>query len=83
MVPELETFRNSLTNAWVSKGERLTENIYEGTVNGLVKFMNTIYKGVRSTSAVFLDGHPNITLMAETHTNCVLIDDNVAVGVVD
>ena len=82
MVPELETFRTSLTNAWVSKGERITENIYEGSVNGLVKCMNTIYKGVRSTSAVFLDGHPNITLMAETQTKHVLIHDNVAVGVV-
>lgn len=82
MVPELETFRESLTSAWVSKGERLTENIYEGSVNGLVKCMNTIYKGVRSTSAVFLDGHPNITLMAETQAKFLLIDDNVAVGVV-
>ena len=66
MVPELENFRESLTSAWVSKGERLTENICEGSVNGPVKCMSTIYKGVRSTSAVFLDGHPNITLMAET-----------------
>ena len=82
MVPELETFRDSLMRAWVSKGERLTENIYEGSVNGLVKCMNTIYKGVRSTSAVFLDGHPNITLKAETQAEYLLIDDNVAVGVV-
>ena len=83
MVPELETFRDALTRAWVSKGERLTENIYEGSVNGLVKCMNTIYKGVRSTSAVLLDGHTNITLMAETQAKYVLIDDDkVAVGVV-
>ncbi|KAG8529099.1 uncharacterized protein KY384_005734 [Bacidia gigantensis] len=82
MVPELEPFRHALSNAWVSKGEKLTENIYEGQVNGLVKCMNTIYKGVRSTSAVFLDGKPNITLIAETQTKQLLINDGVAVGAI-
>ena len=82
MIPKLEIFRDALISAWVSKGERLAENIYEGSVNDLVKCMNTIYKGVRSTSAVFLDGYPNITLMSETEGKCLIIDDNVVVGVV-
>ena len=80
MVPELEPFRKALTEAWVDKGEKLTDNIYEGQVNGLVKCMNTIYKGVRSTSAVFLDGKPNITLWCETRCKQILIEDGKAVG---
>ena len=81
MVPELETFRQALTKAWVSKGERLTENVYEGQQNGLVKCMNTIYKGVRSTSVCFLDGKSNITIMAETQVKKLLIEDSVCIGV--
>jgi choline dehydrogenase len=81
MVPELETFRQALTKAWVSKGERLTENVYEGHVNGLFKCMNTIYKGVRSTSVVFLDGKPNITIMAETRVKKLLIQGGACNGI--
>ena len=81
MVPELEEFRQALTKACVSKGENLTENVYEGHVNGLVKCMNTIYKGVRSTSACFLDGKPNITVFAETRAKKILIDNGAAHGV--
>ena len=80
MVPELEEFRQALSKAWVSKGERLTENVYEGQVNGLVKCMNTIYKGVRSTSACFLEGKQNITLMAETRAKSIIIENDVAIG---
>jgi choline dehydrogenase len=58
------------------------ENIYEGQVNGLVKCMNTIYKGVRSTSTVFLDGKPNITVLAETRAKWLVIKNGVAIGVV-
>lgn len=81
MVPELETFRQALSEAWVSKGERLTENVYEGQVNGLVKCMNTIYKGVRSTSVCFLEGKNNITIMGETRAMKILIDNGEASGV--
>ena len=80
MVPELEQFRDALSKAWVSKGERLTENVYEGQVNGLVKCMNTIYKGVRSTSACFLDGKPNITILAETRAKKLIIEGEKARG---
>jgi choline dehydrogenase len=82
MVPELETFRQALTKAWVSKGERLTENVYEGQVNGLVKCMNTIYKGVRSTSVAFLDGKPNITIMAQTQVKKLLIENGECQGLI-
>ncbi|KAL9609996.1 MAG: hypothetical protein Q9167_005269 [Letrouitia subvulpina] len=80
MVPELEEFRQALSKAWVSKGERLTENVYEGHVNGLVKCMNTIYKGVRSTSACFLEGKANITIMGETRAKKLLIENQKASG---
>jgi choline dehydrogenase len=80
MVPELEEFRQALSKAWASKGEKLTENVYEGHVNGLVKCMNTIYKGVRSNSACFLDGRPNITIMAETRAKRVIVENKKASG---
>lgn len=60
----------------------MTENIHKGKVNGLVKCMNTIYKGVRSTSAVFLDGKSNITVLAETRAKWLVIKNGVAIGVV-
>lgn len=80
MVPELETFRQALTKAWVSKGEQLTENVYEGQQRGLVKCLSTIYKGVRSTSVNFLDNKPNITVVADTEVKKLLIRDNTAYG---
>lgn len=39
MVPEFEESRTARTKAWVSKGEELTDNIYEGRHRGLVKCM--------------------------------------------
>ena len=62
------------------QGERVTENIYEGQVNDLVKCMNAIYKGIRSTSACFLDGKPNIAFIAETRAKKLLIEDSRATG---
>jgi choline dehydrogenase-like flavoprotein len=67
-----------LTQAWVSKGEKLTDNVYEGQQNGLVKCMSTIYKGVRSTSVCFLDDKPNITIIAETEVKRILAKDGRA-----
>lgn len=81
MVPELETFRQALSNAWVSKGHELNDNIYEGQQHGLVKCMSTIYKGVRSTSAVFLDNKPNITIVSRVQAKKLIIEDKVAKGV--
>ena len=80
MVPELEQLRSSLTAAWVSKGEELFDNIYEGRQSGMVKCMNTIYKGQRSTSAVFVLDKPNITILSEMQTKKIVIEDGKAVG---
>jgi choline dehydrogenase len=82
MVPELETFRQALSDAWVSKGGVLNDNIYEGQQHGLVKCMSTIYKGVRSTSAVFLDNKPNITIVPRVQARKLIIADGVAKGVI-
>ncbi|KAI9727070.1 MAG: hypothetical protein M1834_008538 [Cirrosporium novae-zelandiae] len=81
MVPELEPFRQALTKAWVSKGQKLTEDIYSGTVNGLVKCMNTIYKGVRSSSGIFIKGKPNVTLLSQTFSKKLVIESRKVVGV--
>ena len=81
MVPELETYRTSLQIAWVSKGEHFTDSIYEGQQSGLVKCMNTIYKGVRSTSVCFLDGKPNIKIIPETFVRKIMTKDGSAVGI--
>jgi choline dehydrogenase len=35
LVPELKPFRDALTKAWVSKGEKISEDIYSGTMGGL------------------------------------------------
>lgn len=81
MVPELEPFRSALQKAWVSKGEQLTENVYEGQQRGLVKCMNTIYKGVRSTSVCFLDDKPNITVIPKTFVQRISLKNGSAVGI--
>ena len=41
--------------------------------------MNSIYKDVRSISAVFLDGHKNITVMDRIQTKKVIIEHGRAV----
>ncbi|KAI9742676.1 MAG: hypothetical protein M1818_003817 [Claussenomyces sp. TS43310] len=82
LVPELKPFRDALEKAWVSKGEKLTDDIYSGTMNGLTKCMNSIYKGVRSSSHVFVDSKPNVTILANTHSKKLLIKAGVAKGIV-
>lgn len=81
MVPELQPFRDALTQAWVSKGGVLRDNVYEGTQEGLVKNLNSIYKGVRTTSVEYLIGKSNIIVLAETEVNKIVITDGVATGV--
>ncbi|KAF2022540.1 glucose-methanol-choline oxidoreductase-like protein [Setomelanomma holmii] len=81
MVPELQPFRDALTSAWVSKGGVLRENIYEGTQEGLVKNLNSIYKGVRTTSVEYLTGKSNITIVAKTEVVKVIIADGIATGI--
>ena len=81
MLPEVREFRNALEKAWTSKGHPLEDNVYEGVQRGLVKNLNSIYNGVRSTSVCFLDGKPNITIISETNVDRLIIDKGVATGV--
>ena len=81
LLPELEPFRDALTKAWVSKGEKLTEDIYNGEMHGLVKCMNSIYKGYRSSSYVFVENKPNITILHSTISKKIVFEGNVATGV--
>jgi choline dehydrogenase len=81
MVPEMEPFRAALTKAWVSKGEKLTEDIYGGEMHGLVKCMNTIYKGYRSSSYVFVEGKPNITILSSTFSKKLNFTGTTCTGV--
>ncbi|KAK5989050.1 Alcohol dehydrogenase [Cladobotryum mycophilum] len=74
LVPELAPFRDALTKAWVSRGEPLTENIYDGEMNGLYHCADSIYHGVRSGSYLYLKNKPNITVVTEVHSKKLLID---------
>jgi choline dehydrogenase-like flavoprotein len=81
LVPELKPFRDALEKAWLSKGEKLTDDVYSGEQAGLTKCMNSIYKGVRSSSWVFLLGKPNITVLSSTHSKRLIIENGVARGI--
>jgi choline dehydrogenase len=81
LVPELAPWREALEKAWKSKGGERTVDIYHGTQKGLVNCVNSIYKGIRSMSGAFLEGHSNITLVSATTTKKILFDGNTAVGV--
>jgi choline dehydrogenase-like flavoprotein len=74
-------FRDALTKAWLSKGQKLTEDIYSGTMAGLVHCMNSIHKGFRSSSYVFVEGKPNITILSFTHSKKLLFDGTTVIGV--
>lgn len=80
-VPELHTFRDALKSAWKSKGLPETEDIYSGKVNGLANTVVTIYKAVRSTSACFIEGKPNITVLSSTQTRKIITEGYIATGV--
>ncbi|PSN64124.1 glucose-methanol-choline oxidoreductase-like protein [Corynespora cassiicola Philippines] len=81
LVPEMKPFRDALSTAWVSKGEKLSEDIYSGTMHGLVHCMNTIYNGLRSTSGCFVRGKPNVTILASTNSKQINFDGTTATGV--
>ncbi|KAF2662198.1 GMC oxidoreductase [Lophiostoma macrostomum CBS 122681] len=78
LVPETKPFRDALSKAWVSKGEELTEDIYSGTMRGLTHCMDTIYKGVRSSSGCFVLGKPNVTILASTNSKKINFDGTTA-----
>jgi choline dehydrogenase-like flavoprotein len=83
LIEEMAPFRDNVFKAWKSRGLPVTENIYDGEMNGLYHCCDTIYKGVRSGSYLFLKNKPNITVLAETHAKQLLINytDRVCRGV--
>lgn len=83
LVPEMQPFRDALTTAWVSKGERLTEDIYEGEMRGLTHCCDTIYDGQRQGSFLYLKNKPNVTIVYGVRSKELIIDPstNTCVGV--
>lgn len=74
LIPEMVPFRKALTKAWTSRGEPISENIYDGEMNGLIHSVNTIYKGQRSGSFLCVQGKRNITILPEVHSKRLIID---------
>lgn len=72
---------SKLQEAWKSQGHRLTDDIYNGTVNGLAHVCHTISNGHREPSTVFLEGHKNITVKAQTMAHRLLFSGETCVGV--
>lgn len=77
----MKPFRDVLSEAWVSKGQKIFEDIYSSIMNALTHCMNTIYNGFRSSSYVFVEGKANITILADTHSKNLIIEDGVVTGV--
>ncbi|KAK4142887.1 uncharacterized protein C8A04DRAFT_29464 [Dichotomopilus funicola] len=81
LVPEVQGFREALTEAWSSKGHELTDDVHNGTMRGLWKSINSINDGKRSSSWQYLVGKSNVTVMDKTHYKKLLIENGKAVGV--
>ncbi|KAJ6014840.1 hypothetical protein N7540_009431 [Penicillium herquei] len=81
LVPELRPFRDALLKAWKSKGLAINDDIHDGAMHGLTRCINTIYKGVRSSSWSFLVGKPNIGMLSSSHCKRLIIDGNRVTGV--
>ncbi|CAI7635867.1 unnamed protein product [Penicillium crustosum] len=71
---EMQHFRDLLTTAWKSTGQPITENIFDGEMLGLTHSVNSIYKGRRSGSFLFVD-KPNITVLPQVHSKKLIIDN--------
>lgn len=74
LAPQMKPFRDALTEAWVSKGEPLTEDIYSGHMHGLTHCVDTIYKGERQGSYLYLQSKPNVTVMSPAFSKRLIID---------
>lgn len=81
LVPELQPFRDALSKAWTSMGHPLGEDIYSGKMEGLVHCDNTIYKGVRSNSSVFVSTKSNVDVMPLTVCTRINFQGNTAASV--
>jgi len=82
LVPEVDRFRHALTQAWLSKGEKVTDDVHNGTMGGLWKALNSIYDGKRSSSWLYLVDKPNVTILGKTNSKNLIIENGHAVGVV-
>ncbi|TQS31544.1 hypothetical protein Golomagni_08170, partial [Golovinomyces magnicellulatus] len=74
LIPEMAPFRENLTKAWQSQNLPLTDNIFDGVMDGLTQSVNTIYRGQRSGSYLALKGLKNITVLPEVHSKRLIID---------
>jgi choline dehydrogenase len=74
LIEEMRPFRDAVTQAWKSRGKPLTENIFDGEMNGLTHSVNTIYKGQRSGSYLFVKDKPNVTILSEVRSKRLIID---------
>ncbi|THC95341.1 hypothetical protein EYZ11_005201 [Aspergillus tanneri] len=79
LIPEMQPFRDALTQAWVSSGEPLTEDIYSGEMHGLTHCVDTIYKGERQGSFLYLLNKPNVTILSSVHSKRLIIDHSTRV----
>lgn len=75
LVDEMKDFRDLLTKAWKSQGHSLVENIYDGEMSGLTHCCGSIYRGERSGSWLFVKDRRNVTIMAQVHSKCLIIDE--------
>ncbi|KAK1767510.1 hypothetical protein QBC33DRAFT_70508 [Phialemonium atrogriseum] len=75
LLDEMDPFRNALTKAWKSRGEPISENIYDGEMIGLTHCIDTIHKGVRSGSYLFVKDKPNISILPQVHSKRLIIND--------
>lgn len=75
LIPEMQPFRDLLTKAWKSTGQPINENIFDGQMVGLTHSVNSIYKGRRSGSFLCVSDKPNITILAQTYSKKLIIDN--------
>ncbi|KAJ5703706.1 hypothetical protein N7493_011631 [Penicillium malachiteum] len=75
LIDDMKDFRRLLTQAWKSTGQPMTENIYDGEMNGLTHCCDTIYRGQRSGSYLFVKDKPNITILPNVHSKRLIIDE--------
>jgi choline dehydrogenase-like flavoprotein len=81
LIPELAPFRDALEQAWVSKGQKLTNDVYHGHQSGFFNNVNSIYKGLRSDASAFLEGKNNVTVMPLTQSKIIEFEGDRAIGI--
>jgi choline dehydrogenase-like flavoprotein len=83
LVPQMQPYRDALTEAWLSKGEVLTEDIYEGEMRGLTHCVDTIHGGQRQGSFLYLENKSNVSILHGVQSKELIIDSatNTCLGV--